>query len=122
MKRFIFVLLLFILLSGCGGRSTAISAQKAKELLENDSNVILLDVRTEEEYNEERIENAILLPVDDIEAKAHIVIPNKNKTYIVYCRTGRRSANAVLKLIELGYKNVYDLGGIVDWPYEKVTG
>lgn len=98
-----------------------ISPEKAKKLLDEDKSVILLDVRTADEFAAGHIANAKLLPYDEITASsAASAISSKNATILVYCRTGHRSAIAAKKLQELGYKTVLDLGGIVKWPYEIV--
>lgn len=95
-----------------------INAQKAKELMEKDSSVVLIDVRTKEEYEDGRIPGALLLPYDTITEKtAEHIISSKNSTIIVYCRSGRRSAIAAQTLRSLGYTTVYDLGGISSWPF-----
>ncbi len=86
----------------------------------NEKDYVILDVRTKQEYDLERIPNSILLTLDEIESEADVVLPDENAKIYVYCRTGRRSLNAAYKLIELGYKYVYDIGGIEDYPYEKV--
>lgn len=86
----------------------------------NQEDYIILDVRTKEEYDDERIPNSALLTLDEIESKASVVLPDENIKIYVYCRTGRRSLEGAYKLIELGYKYVYDIGGIVDYPYEKI--
>ena len=135
MKKVLLAVILFALLlvSGCGtdgksdtesGKAAVISinAEEAKAKLDSDDSIILLDVRTPEEYREGHIPGAKLLPVNDIEAKAETEIPEKSATYIVYCRSGSRSAAASVQLVELGYENIYDLGGINDWPYDQVTG
>ena len=135
MKKISLIALLFVLLlaSACGtdgesetesGKATVVSitAEEAKAKLDSDDSVILVDVRTPEEYREGHIPGAILLPVSDIEAKAESELQDKSETYIVYCRSGSRSAAAASQLVEMGYENIYDLGGINDWPYEKVTG
>ena len=83
-------------------------------------NATILDVRTAAEYAEVHIPGAILLPDTKIREKASELLPDKNQTILVYCRTGGRSAKASRVLIELGYTSVYDFDGIVDWPYEKV--
>lgn len=94
---------------------------KAKALLESDKSVVLLDVRTPEEFKAGYIAGAILLPYSDInEKEAAAVIPTKDTVVVVYCRSGRRSAIAVTMLRDLGYKTVWDLGGIIDWPYGVV--
>lgn len=72
------------------------------------------------EYNEGYIEGAVLLPNYEIQNQAEIVLDNKEKVILVYCRSGRRSETAAKELIEMGYTNVYDFGGIMDWPYEIV--
>jgi len=90
-----------------------LTPQQAQDMMSDD--VIILDVRTQEEFSERRIKNALLLPVDEIEEKASSVIPDKNQTVLVYCRTGRRSEIASRQLIEMGYTSVFDFGGIVDW-------
>ncbi len=134
MRRNIFICLLIfsITLLGCANSDTIsenkgegvikINAETAKKRLDNEENIILVDVRTPEEYKEEHIKNAILLPIDTISEKAEEVIPDKEATYFVYCRTGNRSATASAQLVEMGYKNIFDLGGIIDWPYEKASG
>lgn len=99
-----------------------ITAEEAKTRLDNESGIILVDVRTEDEYNVEHIPDAILLPLDNIADDAEVMIPDKEAIYFVYCRSGNRSATASAQLVEMGYKNIYDLGGIKDWPYEKISG
>ena len=98
-----------------------ITPEKAKELI-GTVGVVLLDVREQDEYDQIRIDGAVLLPVDDVALKAADVLPDKNATIIVYCRSGRRSAIAANELVGMGYTGVYDLGGIQDWPYETVSG
>ncbi|GAA0182015.1 hypothetical protein SH2C18_44640 [Clostridium sediminicola] len=95
-----------------------ISPLKAKEMLQKDGNIILLDVRTPEEYAEKRIPNSVNLPIDDLGEKASEVLSDKNATIIVYCKLGKRSKRATRILCKMGYTNVYNLGGIQDWPYE----
>jgi rhodanese-related sulfurtransferase len=98
-----------------------ISPDKAKALIASDPKVVLLDVRTKEEFAEGRIPGAILLPYDAITEKtARASIPSKSSVVVVYCRSGRRSAIAVERLRSLGYATVWDLGGINRWPYEVV--
>jgi rhodanese-related sulfurtransferase len=95
-----------------------ISAEEAKAMLDANGDAVLLDVSTEEEFAERHIPGAILLPDYEIATTAAEMLPNKNALILVYCRTGRRSANAANALIEMGYTNVYDFGGINDWPFE----
>lgn len=99
-----------------------ISAEDAKKKMDEDKSIILVDVRTQEEYDEAHIENALLVTLDTINAMAPSVIPDKNATYYIYCRSGNRSAIAATELVLMGYMNVYDMGGIADWPYETIKG
>ena len=98
-----------------------IDAKTAKSMMETESDFIILDVRTQEEYNEGHIANAVLLPNDQIGDKASDVLPDKDQMILIYCRSGNRSGQALEKLAELGYTQLYDFGGIIDWPYEVVT-
>ena len=86
----------------------------------NEKEVVIVDVRTKSEYNEGRIKGAILIPNETIGKEMPSDLPDKNATVLLYCRSGRRSREAANKLVELGYKNVYDFGGINDWPYGTV--
>lgn len=97
-----------------------ITAEEAKKMIDRGEYGVLLDVRTLEEYNEGHIENAILLPDNEIKEKAEITLYDKKEVILVYCRSGRRSASVAKQLIDMGYNNVYDFGGIIDWPYEVV--
>jgi rhodanese-related sulfurtransferase len=99
-----------------------ISAEDAKKKMDEDKSIILVDVRTQEEYDEAHIENALLVTLDTINAMAPSLIPDKNATYYIYCRSGNRSAIAATELVLMGYMNVYDMGGIADWPYETIKG
>ena len=97
-----------------------ITPAEAKELMDTQT-VIVLDVRTQEEYDGGHIKDAVLLDSGDVSVKAATVIPDKDATILVYCRSGNRSAAASKQLIEMGYTKVMDFGGIMDWPYEVVT-
>ena len=96
-----------------------ITSDEAKKMMETQK-VIVVDVRTLEEYNEGHIPNAISIPLETIENKAEAKLKNKDDLILVYCRSGRRSREAALKLIEKGYTNVIDFGGIQDWNGEVV--
>lgn len=98
-----------------------ISAEDAKTRMDKDKNVIVVDVRTLEEYNEGHIENAILIPNETIQDKPPEQLPDFDAEILIYCRSGNRSQQAAEKLIDLGYTNVYDFGGIIDWPYDTIT-
>lgn len=130
MKKYIITLLLVTMVSfvGCKAQDegqsstvTKITPEKAKEMIEENSEVIILDVRTEEEFAQGHLKNAILLPDYNVTEKAESVLPDKNAPIIVYCRSGRRSSGASEALNQLGYSNIFDLGGIIDWPYDIVT-
>lgn len=98
-----------------------ITSDEAKKMIETQTQkVIVVDVRTLEEYNEGHIPNAISVPLETIENKAEAKLKNKDDLILVYCRSGRRSREAALKLIEKGYTNVIDFGGIKDWNGEVV--
>ena len=94
-----------------------ISAEEAKKMLDENTNALLLDVRTEAEFNQSHIVGAISFPLSEIEAKAADRLPDKNALILVYCRSGKRSQAAANMLVSMGYTNVYDLGGINSWPY-----
>lgn len=97
-----------------------ITSSEAKTLMDSET-VIVLDVRTQAEYDGGHIKDAVLLDSGDVSAKAATVLPDKNAIILVYCRSGNRSATASKLLIEMGYTKVMDFGGIIDWPYEVVT-
>lgn len=98
-----------------------VSATQAKEMMDENSEVTILDVRTQEEFNEGHIEGATLIPLDQISSTAESTLTDKSATILVYCRSGRRSAEAAKELSKLGYTNIYDFGGIMSWPYDVVT-
>ena len=103
--------------------SNANQTMKYEELqnkLNTQENFVLLDVRTQEEFDAGHIAGAILLPYDEINLKAATVLPDKEKEIVLYCRSGRRSAIAKKALVELGYKDVEDFGGINRWKGELV--
>ena len=95
-----------------------ISASEAKKMMD-EGNVIVVDVRRADEFANGHIPGAILVTNETI-TKAPSELPDKDATILIYCRSGRRSKEAAMKLIDLGYRNVYDFGGIIDWPYEVV--
>ena len=99
-----------------------ISAEEAYQMMQDADDYILLDVRRVDEFNEEHIERAVLIPYDEIENRAAEELPDKNALILVYCRSGRRSETAARALVSMGYTNVYDFGGILDWPFETVGG
>ena len=94
-----------------------ISQAQAKEIMDTRSDYILLDVRTEKEFAAGHIKGAILIPDYEIRLRAEKELPDKTKTILVYCRSGRRSKLAARDLAELGYSDVLEFGGIIDWKY-----
>ena len=126
MKKWILPLLAVMMLTACGQTSENdrgavymnITAEKAKQIMDTEEGYIILDVRTQEEYDQGHIPDAVLFPLDDIEGKAHVVLPDKDQLILVYCRSGNRSKKAAEILVELGYTNIKEFGGIIDWPYE----
>ena len=95
-----------------------ITAEAAKKIMDSGEEHIILDTREQDEFDEGHIPNAILLTYTEIENKAEQIISDKDKLILVYCRSGRRSKIAAEGLARLGYTNVKEFGGIIDWPYE----
>ena len=98
-----------------------ITPDEAKLLMDSENDFIILDVRTEEEYDTEHIANAILIPDYEIKEKAESILTDKDQLILVYCRSGRRSKNAASTLATLGYTNIKEFGGIIDWKYDTIT-
>ena len=98
-----------------------ITAKEAKDIMDAEDDYIIIDARTEEEFLEGHIEDAILIPEYEIAKKAEKELPDKDALILVYCRSGRRSKIASEELVKLGYTNVKEFGGIIDWPYETVN-
>lgn len=120
------LLALFLLLTGCGAGDGAayeqIDAQTAHTMMEEQPEAVILDVREQDEYDGGHIPGAVLLPLGTIDKDtARAVIPAKDATVLVYCRSGNRSKQAAGKLAALGYTAVYEFGGIRDWSYEIET-
>ena len=126
MEKWIIGMLVMLLFAGCsqakGNPQEAsfvnITAEKAKQLMDTEENYIILDVRTQEEYDQGHIPGAILIPDNRIDADAEKILTDKNQLILVYCRSGRRSKLAAERLVQLGYTNIKEFGGILDWPYE----
>ena len=147
MKKILCIIsvLLCILLSGCGDATSIgiiggadgptsvivsekgekemyqqITAEEAKKIMDSGEEHLILDTREQEEFDDGHIPNAILIPYTEIENKAEEMFPDKDKLILVYCRSGRRSKIAAESLSKLGYTNVKEFGGIIDWKYEVV--
>ncbi len=124
----IIVLLFCMLLTACGNNSIItdkgekhmylqITAEEAKKIMDSEE-IVILDVRQQDEYDSGHIPNAILIPYTEIEGKAQKILPDKNVQILVYCRSGRRSKIAAEILAKLGYTNIKEFGGILYWPYD----
>ena len=112
-------------IAGCSSGSEALSYEQingaeAKALMDKESGYIIIDARTQSEYDEGHIPGAILIPEYEIAQRAESELPDKNQLILVYCRSGRRSKIAAEELVKLGYTNVKEFGGIIDWEYEIV--
>ena len=145
MKKVLYItsILFCILLSGCGDATSIgiiggadgptsiivaekgekamyeqITAEEAKKIMDSGEEHIVLDTREQDEFDSGHIPGAILIPYTEIENKAEEMMPDKDKLILVYCRSGRRSKIAAESLAKLGYTNVKEFGGIIDWPYE----
>ena len=98
-----------------------ITAKEAKEIMDSGSEYILIDARTTEEFAAGHIAGAILIPEYEVARRAEQELPDKDALILVYCRSGRRSKIASEELVKLGYTNVKEFGGIIDWPYDITT-
>lgn len=96
-----------------------IYASQAKQMMDEED-VVVIDVRDREEYEDGHIENAISLPLIDIKNTANEKLTNRAKPILVYCSTGRRSKQAAVELTKMGYRRVYDFGGLIDWQFDIV--
>ena len=149
MKKILAILMLTVTLTACGMEETAddsmilnettetmettettedvlvpyeqITAEDAKKFMDTESDYSIVDARTEEEFAEGHIPGAILIPEYEITDRAQAELPDKDQLILVYCRSGRRSKIASQALADLGYTNVKEFGGIIDWPYDVVT-
>ena len=126
MKKLILLLMAVMMLTACGQNKEKtreavylnITAEEAKQIMDHEEGYIILDTRTREEYDQGHIPGAIVISHDEIREKAEEVLTEKDQLILVYCRSGRRSKLAAEALVELGYTNIREFGGILDWPYE----
>lgn len=127
MKKYMPILLLFLLLIGCSKQShqeknyRQLSTKDAVTMMNEENNYLIVDVRTLEEYNEKHIPNAINIPNENIGTKEIPELPDKNQLIFVYCRSGNRSKQASEKLAGLGYTNIVEFGGINTWTGDTVS-
>ena len=126
MKKLVFLLLAVMLLTACGQDKendqgavyVNITAEEAKQIMDKEEGFIILDVRTQEEYDQGHLPGAVVISHEEIAEKAEGALTDKDQLILVYCRSGRRSKIAAEALVELGYTNIKEFGGIIDWPYE----
>ena len=135
MKKSIFLFLVAVLffLTGCASRGQVmdgegmfnsymqISQEQAKEMMAKDDGHVVVDVRRQDEYDVGHIPGAILIPNESIDKDQPEELPDLNQIILIYCRSGNRSKQAAQKLFDMGYRNIYEFGGIIDWPGEIVT-
>ena len=129
MKKLIPILLSALMFTGCAGTSNSqtntyrsITMDEAATMMEQETGYIILDVRRPDEYAAGHIPNAINVPNESIGTSDIPELPDKNQLIMVYCRSGRRSKEASEKLVKLGYTNIVEFGGILDWKGETVSG
>ena len=129
MKKLLPILLSALMFTGCAGTSNhqtntyrQITMDEAVNMMARETGYIILDVRRPDEYAAGHIPNAINVPNESIGTDEIPELPNKNQLIMVYCRSGRRSKEAAEKLVKLGYTNIVEFGGILDWKGETVTG
>ena len=126
MKKLILLVLAALCLTACGQENENkqeavyinITASEAKEIMDTREGYVILDTREQYEYDESHIPGAIVIPHEEILEKAESALPDKDQLILVYCRSGRRSKLAAEDLVKLGYTNIKEFGGIIDWPYE----
>jgi rhodanese-related sulfurtransferase/L-ascorbate metabolism protein UlaG (beta-lactamase superfamily) len=131
-----FAVMLLLLFTACGEKGqvmdgdgmfqtfmyTQISQDEAKEMMAKDDGHVIVDVRREDEYAEGHIPGAILIPNESIDVKPPVELPDFDQIILVYCRSGRRSKEAAQKLADMGYSQVYEFGGIIDWTGDIEKG
>ena len=101
-------------------RYQTITPEEAKAVMDGESSYIILDVREQEEYDQGHIPGAVLMPHTRTQELAQELVPDRDTTVLVYCRSGRRSVLAAQMLADMGYTDVREFGGILDWPYDIV--
>ena len=125
MKVLIAALGAILLLTGCGGEKAPsfrqVSPDEAAAMMKSETNFIILDVRTQAEYDQGHIPGAICIPNETIGAEEIPALPDKGQLILVYCRSGNRSKQAAQKLANLGYTNIVEFGGILSWTGETVS-
>ena len=131
MMKYALVLLTaaLLILTGCASKLDGegmvnsyrqISQQEAKEMMARDDGHVVVDVRRQDEYDAGHIPGAVLIPNESIGTQPPAELPDKDQIILVYCRSGNRSRQAAQKLFDMGYRNVFEFGGIIDWTGEIV--
>lgn len=126
MKKLLFLILAVMLLTACAHTKENdqeaaymnITAQEAKTIMDTEQGYVILDTRTREEYDQGHIPGAVQISHDEITEKAEELLTDKDQLILVYCRSGRRSKLASEALVKLGYTNIREFGGIIQWPYD----
>ena len=123
-------LLILLFIGGCSLRGQVldgdgmvnsykqISQEEAAQMMEEDEGHVIVDVRTQEEYDEGHIPGAICIPNEEITDTKPELLPDVDQVILIYCRSGRRSKEAAEKLFNMGYTHIYEFGGIIDWTGE----
>ncbi len=123
-------LLILLFIGGCSLRGQVldgdgmvnsykqISQEEAAQMMEEDDGHVIVDVRTQEEYDEGHIPGAICIPNEEITDTKPELLPDVDQVILIYCRSGRRSKEAAEKLFNMGYTHIYEFGGIIDWTGE----
>lgn len=128
MKKLIPFLLAVLLLSGCTAPEKEadsyrqINMDEAVSIMQEENDYVILDVRRPDEFAEKHIPGAVNIPNETIGTAEIPALPDKDQLILVYCRSGNRSKQASEKLVALGYTNVVEFGGIIDWTGETATG
>ena len=128
MKKIIPLLLALLTLSACAAPAVnapaeyrMISMDEAITMMETEEDYLIVDVRTYEEFAQGHIPGALNVPNESIGKEPPLLLPDKNQLIMIYCRSGNRSRQASQKLVDMGYSNVVEFGGIIDWPGEVVS-
>ena len=110
------LMILTVMTAGCGNDYERLTEEEALKMMKSDPNVLVLDVRTQAEYDKKHIPNAVLLPINEIKTgNIAAKLPDKDRKIMTYCWTGRRAEDAADLLSKAGYRNVYAIGGLVNW-------
>ena len=126
MKLLLTIFAVLLLLTGCGAEDAPtyrqVSSDEAAAMMASESDYLILDVRTREEYEQGHIPGAVCVPNESIGSGELSTLPRKDQPILVYCRSGNRSKQAAQKLADAGYTNIVEFGGILSWTGETVSG